>query len=207
MRNFRNRLIVSCQDYVDSMIPAAIDGGAGGIRVNGVYGVVEVYKYNNSVPIIACQKRIIEGFDTYITPEFNDAKVLIEAGADYVAFDAREHGGSVQIRRCVPVKAMVDFIHGAGALAVADVEGDQDGLAAWKCGADIIATTFAVKLSLGVCYSLSRVGVKVMAEGGIRTPEQAVEHIRAGADLICVGSAITRPHDITKWFVQALEGA
>jgi len=48
------------------------------------------------------------------------------------------------------------------------------------------------------------VSVPILAEGRIRTPAQARQALAAGAYAVVVGSAITRPVDITRWFVQAL---
>ena len=48
-------------------------------------------------------------------------------------------------------------------------------------------------------------GATVIAEGGIWVPEQLVESFNNGAHAAVVGTAITRPMDITKRFVKALE--
>ncbi|HXJ43118.1 MAG TPA: ROK family protein, partial [Bryobacteraceae bacterium] len=49
------------------------------------------------------------------------------------------------------------------------------------------------------------VSVPVIAEGRIRTLEQARSAVRAGAFAVVVGSAITRPHDTSKMFALAIE--
>jgi putative N-acetylmannosamine-6-phosphate epimerase len=49
------------------------------------------------------------------------------------------------------------------------------------------------------------VAIPVIAEGRIRTPHQARQALDAGAYGVVVGSAITRPVEITRWFVEALQ--
>ena len=45
----------------------------------------------------------------------------------------------------------------------------------------------------------------VFAEGRYNTPLEAAKGIENGAWAVVVGSAITRPHLITKWFSEALQ--
>ncbi|WP_348626765.1 hypothetical protein [Ensifer sp. 1H6] len=45
----------------------------------------------------------------------------------------------------------------------------------------------------------------VVAEGCVRTPEQASQALRVGAFTVVVGSAITRPEHVTSWFRTALD--
>lgn len=48
--------------------------------------------------------------------------------------------------------------------------------------------------------------VSIMMEGHIYTPEDAMKCMFLGADAVVVGSAITRPHFITKRFTDLLTG-
>ena len=48
-------------------------------------------------------------------------------------------------------------------------------------------------------------GKPVIAEGGIWSPEDLVSVFEAGAFSAVVGTAITRPMDITRRFVKAIE--
>ncbi|WP_276205860.1 hypothetical protein [Deinococcus sp. LM3] len=43
-----------------------------------------------------------------------------------------------------------------------------------------------------------------MAEGRLKTPADAVRALELGAHAVVVGSAITRPDDVTRWFTAAL---
>ncbi|MGZ7444495.1 nitronate monooxygenase [Paenibacillus sp. TH7-28] len=51
------------------------------------------------------------------------------------------------------------------------------------------------------------VRVPVVAEGRIRTTEQAAEALRTGAFAVVVDTAITRPHSVTEQSVRAILGA
>jgi glucokinase len=50
----------------------------------------------------------------------------------------------------------------------------------------------------------ARLGIPIVAEGRIETPEQAVQALEAGAFSVVVGTAITRPEAITSRFVAAM---
>jgi N-acylglucosamine-6-phosphate 2-epimerase/N-acetylmannosamine-6-phosphate 2-epimerase/N-acetylmannosamine kinase len=47
----------------------------------------------------------------------------------------------------------------------------------------------------------------VVAEGNVRTPAQAQQALAAGASMVVVGAAITRPEYVTSWFRAALDEA
>ena len=55
--------------------------------------------------------------------------------------------------------------------------------------------------------AIAHCGRPVIAEGRIRTPDQARAAIEAGAHAVVVGSAITRPEHITEWFATAVAQA
>ncbi len=50
----------------------------------------------------------------------------------------------------------------------------------------------------------AKLKIPVIAEGGIWTPEQLQEAFRTGIHAAVIGTAITRPMDITKRFVEAI---
>nr|WP_245557605.1 hypothetical protein [Deinococcus peraridilitoris] len=96
---------------------------------------------------------------------------------------------------------------------MADVSTLAEGLAASHAGADLIATTLSgytpdsPKLAgpdFELIHTLVSQGVRPVAEGRIRTPNEARRALELGARAVVVGSAITRPDVVTRWFVQAL---
>ena len=136
------------------------------------------------------------------------------AGADVVAVDAtlrlRPLGltGTEMVRQLRQVLGEVPL--------VADVDTWEAGVQAAAAGADYVATTLSGYTpatanhdldspDVNLVRQLSAVlSVPVLAEGRIRTPAQARQALAAGAYGVVVGSAITRPVDITRWFVQAI---
>ena len=54
--------------------------------------------------------------------------------------------------------------------------------------------------------SLAAAGLPFIAEGRLNSPELAAQAIATGALCVVVGSAITRPDHVTRWFVDALAG-
>ena len=82
-------------------------------------------------------------------------------------------------------------------------------------GADLIATTLSGYMGPGpeptepdleLIRRWAGEGLAVIAEGRIRSPDQARAAREAGALAVVVGSAITRPEHVTRWFIEALQG-
>ena len=192
------RLIVSCQDYTEVMIRAAIRGGASGLRINSPRDV-RIAVQMADLPIVACNKMYFPNSPIYITPSVRAAVNLVAAGAHMVALDCTD-GPRV---RQEPVE-IVAAIHEAGALAVADLSCLQDAPRAVEAGADILASTLAPRFDLEFIHGLVQFGKPVLAEGHVDLPELARQAVDIGAWCVCVGSAITRPHLLTEQFSKAL---
>jgi N-acylglucosamine-6-phosphate 2-epimerase len=215
----RGQLIVSCQALADEplhgasimarMALAAQTGGAAAIRANGPEDIRAI-KELVPLPMIGLFKDGTEG--VYITPSIRHVEQVIEAGAEVVAFDAtqrpRPHGETI--------RNMVEAIHAHGRLALADVSTFEEAALAQDAGADFAAPTLAgytpytIPLE-GPDYALIQMMVQhlhlaVIAEGCIRTPDEARLALQYGALAVVVGSAITRPQLITKTFADALKG-
>ena len=193
------RLVVSCQDYQDIMIKAALEGGADGLRLNGP-GDVRRARQLTEIPIIGCNKLYFPNSPIYITPSIRSALVLVEAGCQIVALDCTRRRRARQ----QPVD-IIKAIHDAGALALADLSCLEEAEPAIRDGADILATTLAPVFDAKFIRQLAVLGRPVLAEGHVDSPEQAKEALRSGAWAVCVGTAITRPHVIAKRFKMELE--
>jgi putative N-acetylmannosamine-6-phosphate epimerase len=219
LERLRGGLIVSCQPvvggplddlpFVRAFALAAVAGGAVSLRIEGAANVAAVVAVV-PVPVIGLIKRDLAASPARITPLVEDVDALIAAGAAIVAVDATDRP------RPVPVAALIERIRRAGSPAMADVATDAEGRAAARAGADLLASTLAGYTGdgpppetpdLGLVARLAAIGLPVIAEGNLRTPEQAAAALRAGAFAVCVGSAITRPELITEWFVRALRSA
>ncbi len=99
-------------------------------------------------------------------------------------------------------------------LFMADCSTLEEGIWADKIGFDIIGTTLNGYTSYTCNECLPNINLMrelvrktnkpVIAEGGIWTPAQLQEVLKSGVWAAVVGTAITRPMDITKRFVKAL---
>ena len=214
----RRNLVVSCQpvpqgpldrpEIVAAFALAALDGGAAGLRIEGVANLEAVRKVTD-VPVIGLIK--VDRTDTpiRISPLTDHVRALIGAGADIVAVDAT---GRV---RPEPLADLLAAIHAGGALAMADCATIPDARIARDLGFDILGSTMSGYTGgpvphapdLALLRDLAGLGRFVIAEGRYHTPAQAAEAIRAGADAVVVGSAITRPEHVTTWFADAIRSA
>ena len=98
---------------------------------------------------------------------------------------------------------------------MADCSNIEEGMQAAELGFDFIGTTLAGYTSYTKGCSLppydmirtlvEKSGKPVIAEGNISTPEQLRQAMDLGVLTVVVGSAITRPMEITKRFVEALK--
>ena len=94
MERLSGKLIVSCQALPDeplygsvfltAMARAAAMGGASGIRANGADNIAAI-RAAVPLPIFGINKRRVEVFAVFITPDYEDARLVVEAGADVVA--------------------------------------------------------------------------------------------------------------------------
>lgn len=214
----RGGLIVSCQARPDNplhgpihmaaMARAAEAGGAVGLRMNGPDDI-RAARESTGLPVFGIHKRPYEGYAVVITPTFAEARAVAEAGASVVTLDAtaRPRPGGVTFAE------LASRIRGELGLPVmADVSSLEEGLAAEAAGADAVATTLSgyvdpaipppAEPDLDLVAALAEsLGVPVVAEGRFNTPVLARAALEAGAFAVVVGTAITNPREITRWFV------
>lgn len=216
----KGALVVSCQARADNplhgpvfmsaMARAAAAGGAQGFRANGVEDVAAI-RALSTLPIIGIAKVFDDNFPVYITPDFENASRIAQAGADIIGLDAtprRRNGG--------PVENLIGRIRTELQREVfADISTLEEGRAAHAYGATYVATTLAgyteeTKAGRGdgpdldlLSALVTAVPAPVVAEGRFDTPDLVAEAFRRGAHAVVVGTAITNPREITKKFVQA----
>lgn len=221
LERLRGGLIASCQpvddgamdrpDIVAAMAQAAVAGGADGLRIEGVENLRAVRPVVD-VPIIGIVKSDLADSPVRITVRLEDVRALAEAGADVIAYDATPRP------RPDSREAVLAEILRLGRVAMADSATIEDARAALAGGAAIIGTTLSgytaetEGLNDGPDFDLITAfhalgGGFVMAEGRINTPELAARALRAGADAVTVGSALTRLEHVTGWFATAIRNA
>jgi glucokinase len=188
---------------------AAVEGGAAGIRADGPQDVAAIREVV-AVPIIGIAKRKHDDGKVMITPSFEAARELVEAGADLIALDCTLRGqesGALDRLRRIRTELKVPVL--------ADIATIEEAEAAEQAGADFILTTLRGytpetehihKFDVGfVCELARRLRIPVIAEGRIATPEQAATALDVGAYAVIVGTAITRPDAIVRRFVSEMD--
>lgn len=222
LTEIKGGLIVSCQaleteplydSYIMSkMAYAAMLGGAVGIRANTVVDIKAI-RERVDLPIIGIIKEEYHDSDVYITPTMKEVDALVEIGCDIIATDAtnrpRPDGKTfeeffTEVRKKYPNQ-----------LFMADTSCFEEGQLAEKLGFDLIGTTmsgytpYTKGRKLPDCELIKRYSTElntpIIAEGGIWSPDDLKNVYAAGAFSAVCGTAITRPRDITKRFVSALE--
>lgn len=221
LNKVKNGLIVSCQaleyeplhsSYIMSrMAYAAKLGGAVGIRANSVEDIVEIKK-TVDLPVIGIIKKDYSDSQVFITPTVKEIDSLVECGADVIATDATDRirpNGETLESFFKQIKQKY-----SNTLFMADCSTFEEGMTAFKLGFDFIGTTLSgytdytkgVKLpNIDMMKKLVEAGASVIGEGGIWYPEQLVEAMNTGILTAVVGTAITRPKDITQHFVSAIK--
>lgn len=222
LEKIKGGLIVSCQalaseplydSYIMSkMAWAAYLGGAVGIRANTVVDIKAI-KEKVDLPVIGIIKQVYDDSDVYITPTMKEVDALVEIGCEIIAVDATNrlrHNGVTLEEFFKPVREKYP-----NQLFMADTSCFEEGRLAEELGFDLIGTTMAgyTPYTDGTAlpdYTLMERYVKelntpVIAEGGIWAPDELKKAIDIGVHAAVVGTAITRPMDITKRFVKALD--
>jgi N-acylglucosamine-6-phosphate 2-epimerase len=215
------RLIVSCQalpheplfgaEIMARMALAAQQGGAAAIRANSPSDISAI-RAALGLPIIGLHKVEMTGYEVYITPTLACAQEVTAAGADIIAVDATQ-------RPRPEFDHLAEFIAAihaeTGRPVLADISTYEEGLAAEAAGADLVSTTMSGYTSYSprlpgpdlelVARLATRLKVPLLAEGRYHTPQQVVQAFAAGATAVVVGGAITRPQEITRRFVAAID--
>jgi putative N-acetylmannosamine-6-phosphate epimerase len=218
LERMRGGLIVSCQpvpggpmdrpEIVAAFALAALDGGAVGLRIEGLTNIRAV-RAVTSVPVIGLIKRDLDDSPVRITPFVQDVLDLAEAGADIIAFDATPR------LRPATMADLMAAVRSTSRLAMADCSTEADGVLAFKAGVDILGSTLSGYTGgpvpqgpdLDLVTALAAIGGFVVAEGRYHLPGEAALAISAGADAVVAGSAITRTEHVTGWFVEAIGAA
>lgn len=194
------------------MAYSAMKGGAKGIRANSVEDIKEIKK-NVELPIIGIIKSVYEGSDVFITPTLKEIDLLYREGVNIIALDATN--------RIRPDGKLISEVFPtirekySDQLFMADCSTYEEAKEAYALGFDCLGTTlsgytdYTRGTSLPDMELIERLvkdfPIPIIAEGGIWTPEQLKRVFELGAYSAVVGTAITRPMDITKRFVDAIK--
>ena len=222
LQKTRGGLVVSCQAlkgeplhgslYMAKMALAAKMGGAVALRGNGPSDISAI-KAETGLPVIGIYKRKKPGSDVFITPDLESAAAIIDTGADIVALDCTKRSNSEGLFGTDMIQEIKKRFH---VPIMAEISVLDEAVAAYEKGADILSTT----LSGYTPYSPQQVSPDftliseirrtlphsfINAEGRIINTEQLKKAFHMGADIVTIGTAITRPQWITEQFVSVLK--
>ncbi|QIK72344.1 N-acetylmannosamine-6-phosphate 2-epimerase [Propioniciclava coleopterorum] len=218
----RGGLVVSCQAYpgepmldprtMTQIAQAAVAGGAVGIRGKGLDDLRAMHAAID-VPVIGLVKVGSEG--VFITPTLADCLAVAETGAQIVALDGTRRprpDGRTLAETVAELRAAFPDV-----LVMADCGSVADAQAAVAAGVDVLGTTLAGYTGerpptegpdWEVVDQVVALGaLPVFVEGRVHSPAQAAEAMRRGAFAVVVGTAITHPTTLTRWFADAIAGA
>lgn len=220
----RGGLVVSCQAYpgepmldpntMAQVAQAVVAGGAVGVRGKGLDDL-RAMRPVVDVPIIGLVK--VGDTGVYITPTLADCLEVAATGCEVVALDGTRRprpDGLTLAETIVGLRAEYPEV-----LVMADCGSVDDAEAALTAGADILGTTLAGytgerdttdgpdwEVVDGMVALAAASGTPVLVEGRVHTTAQAAEAVRRGAWAVVVGTAITHPTSITRWFAEAVRG-
>lgn len=216
-----HKLIVSCQarpgwamygaDIMAAFAKAAEEGGAAGIRATGADNISKI-KERVKLPIIGINKKFSD-YPVYITPTFESAKEILDVGIDIIALDAtpRERPNGEKIEEII-AKIKQEY---PNVMIMGEISTLQEAKSIVPMGFDLISTTLSgyteeskgvTSVNIDLIKQIKDItDIPVIAEGKIRTEQEAAEVIKAGAHSVVVGTSITRPEIITSRYVKYLE--
>ena len=220
LENWRGGLIVSCQAPADSplAVPEIIAAfaetaerhGAVGVRIDSPAHIAAV-KSRVKIPVLGIYKIVTGESEVYITPTFEAARKVGNAGADVLAVDAtrrpRPNGETLE-------SLVEDIRKRLNKLVMADVSTFEEGLyAAEKLGVEVISTTLSGYTSetkhlqepdFQLVEKLSKnLLIPVICEGRLRSTADVKRAFNSGAFAVVVGGAITGVDLLVERFVAA----
>ena len=220
IENWRGGLIVSCQAPANSPLarPEIIAAFAETAEINGAIGVridspthISAVKQSVRLPILGIYKVVTESSEVYITPTFEAAQKIADAGADVIALDAtfrtRPNGEKLE-------KVIEQIRLQLRKPLMGDVATYTDGVrAAEENGLDLVSTTlsgytFETKHLKEPDFDLveklaNRLQIPVICEGRLRSLGDVRRAFNCGAFAVVVGGAITGIDNLVSQFVSA----
>jgi N-acylglucosamine-6-phosphate 2-epimerase len=187
-------------DVIAAMAEASLRNGAMGVRLESPEHIGAVRNRCPNALIIGLWKRTFPESSVYITPRWDDIQAVWAAGADVIALDAtaRQRPGKEDLAALIK-KSKEEL----GAPLMADVDSITNGLIAASLGCEWVGTTLYGYTEQTAQQNPPGYGlisplreqlpdqVTLICEGGIKSPDSALQALEHGADLVVVGTAIT----------------
>lgn len=223
LEKWRGGLIVSCQapagsplakpEIIAAFAQVAEQNGAVGVRIDSPAHISAV-KEKIKIPVLGIYKIVADESPVYITPTFEAARKIIEAGADVIALDATARRRPANERIEIIIKKIGE--QSEKSLA-ADIATFEEGLSAEEIGFDAVITTLSgytedtkhiVEPDFALVEKLAkRLSVPLICEGRLSSAEDVRRAFDCGAFAVVVGSAITGVDGLVRKFAAALPAA
>lgn len=189
----------------EHLLPMAMASLAEGVRVLRLEGVaaINLIKRHSNAPIIGLIKRSYVDSEVYITPTSLEVDELLETGCEMIAIDVtdRRRPAGAQL------KELVEKVHGAGRLVLADCDTASSAAKAVDLGCDAVSTTLGgytldrpktdgpdLDLLRQIAFNKPPI---FLAEGRFEERWQIEAALRIGADGVVVGGALNDPYKNT----------
>ena len=218
----KNGLIVSCQSEgsdpfntpsgVTLFAKAAQMAGAAAIRSQGL-AKIRMIKKHVPLPMIGLLKGKFPDGTVKITGSKHQVEQLLKLGCEIIAID-----GTFRKRENLAGPDFIKKIKSEfpGVLIMADIATYEEGIACESSGADCISTTLSgytpettnLPKDIPDFLLLETLAkdchIPVIAEGKIKSPEEAKKMMELGAFAVVVGTVITRPRVVMGWYKDAV---
>lgn len=216
-------MIISCQSEGDDpfntpsgvtlFAKAAQMAGAAAIRSQGL-AKIKMIKKNVPLPMIGLLKGKFSDGTVKITGSFRQVEQLVNLGCDIIAID-----GTFRLREGLTGPAFITEVQKRfpNCVVMADIATYEEGIACEAAGAQCLSTTLSgytpethhlpknepdFKLLGSLVFNCK---IPVIAEGKIKSPEDAAEMIKLGAFAVVIGTVITRPRVVMGWYNEAIK--
>ena len=224
VKKLMGQIIVSCQAYEDTPLygPEYMKAMAQSVLMGGAQGIRACWPQDIKAIKSVCDKPVVGIYKDYpagdpldnvfITPNYEEACQVIDAGADILGIDC-----TIRVSRSLhDLTKLLDQIKNTypNIAIMADLSTVEEGVLLAKTGlVDIISTTLNgyTRQSLDqktegpncemIAELKEKIDLPVNGEGRIWTLEDLGAVLDAGADIVTIGTAITRPHLITERFI------
>ena len=186
---------------------ASLANGVKVLRLEGAHNIFAIREATQALTI-GLIKRQYRGSEVYITPTLEEVNELIETGCEVVSID-----GTPRQRPREPFESLVNRVHEAGRLVMADCDSLESAIYARDRGADIVGTTLSGYTTsvtgqgpdLDLVRALvERVALPIMAEGRYQEPWQAQAALRVGAAGVVIGGSLNDPVKQTTLFARSM---
>ena len=187
-------------DVIAAMADASLRNGAVGVRLESPEHIGAVRRRCPEALIIGLWKCTFPDSSVYITPGWREIQAVWSAGADVIAIDATARQRPEGQDLAALIQRTRDELR---APLMADVDSLENGLRAAQLGCDWVGTTLygyteeTAQLRPPALDLLPQLRaelpspVRLICEGGIGSPADALLALQAGADTVVVGTAIT----------------